>query len=158
MAGKEEYDQFLGVIRKQTGLEMLVPDADGLVSVRVQDEYTVSLQFLEETGKILCFVEMTTLPPNAGKAVYRKLLTGGLFGKETAGGYFALDAASETVVYHYFFDFNATAADPEGFVETLEKILSLMDLWNERIRALLTPETGKEISPDTPHNDFVLHP
>ena len=163
MASKEEYGQFLEVIRKQTGLEMLVPDADGLVTIRVQDEYNVGLQFVEETGKILCFVEAMTLPPNAGKAVYRELLAGGLFGKETAGGYFTLESQTETVVYNYFFDFAPAAADPEGFVETLEKILSLMDLWNERIRTLLeadgqAPETGKEISLESLRGGFVLKP
>ena len=72
MASKEEYGQFLGVIRKQTGLEMLVPDADGLVTVRVQDEYNVGLQFVEETGKILCFVEMATLPPEKTETSFVK--------------------------------------------------------------------------------------
>ena len=48
----------------------------------------MNFQFVEATGKILCFVEVATLPSDASKAVYRDLLVGGLFGKDTAGGYF----------------------------------------------------------------------
>ena len=155
MASKEEYGQFLGVIRKQTGLEMLVPDADGLVTVRVQDEYNVGLQFVEETGKILCFVEMATLPPDAGKAVYRELMAGGLFGKETAGGYFTLEPQTETVVYNYFFDLETVSKDIEDFISTIEKILQLCDMWAERIKGNLA-DIGAEATDPSPLNNHMF--
>ena len=34
MLAMEEYTAFLGAVRSSTGLDMLVPDEDGLVSVR----------------------------------------------------------------------------------------------------------------------------
>lgn len=129
----DDYKNFFAAIRKQTGLEMLVPDDDGLLSFRVDDAYTVNLQFVEATGKILCFLEVATLPPDAGTAIYRDLLAGCLFGKETAGGFFSLEPESNTVIYNYFFDFEPAAADPESFVETLENILQLVDVWADRI-------------------------
>ena len=58
---------------------------------------------------------------------------GALFGRETAGGFFAVEPESETVVYHYLFDFDARTADAGEFVETLEKILSLVDIWAGKI-------------------------
>ena len=142
MVTKEDYDRFLAEVRKETGIETLVPDDAGLVSVRVDDAYNVNLQFVEASGKVLCFVEVAELPHDAPKAVYRDLLAGGLFGKETAGGYFALEPETETVVYHYFFDLAAAAKDVEDFVSTLEKILQFCDQWAERIKENLSSGGG----------------
>ena len=133
-----EYKAFLETVKKNTGLNMMVPDDTGLVTMRVDDAYTLNLQFVEATGKILCFVEVVDLPKEAPKAVYRDLLAGGLFGTETAGGYFTLEETSETVIYNYFFDGDVAARDPEEFVATLEKILQLCDVWADRISGNLT--------------------
>ena len=135
MKTKEEYEKFLAEVRKDTGLEALKPDESGLVSIRVNDAYNVNLQFVEATGRILCFIEVAELPKDASKVVYRDLLSGGLFGKETAGGYFALEPETETVVYNYSFDLQKASEDVGEFVATLEKILQLCDLWAERIKA-----------------------
>ena len=140
MSTKNEYETFLATLRKETGLDALVADESGLVSVRVDDSYNVNLQFVEGTGKILCFIEVATLPKDASAAVFRDLLVGGLFGKDTAGGYFAVEPESETVVYNYFFDLEKAAADTEDFIATLEKILQLCDIWAERIRRVLAGE------------------
>jgi hypothetical protein len=80
--------------------------------------------------------------------VFRDLLVGGLFGKDTAGGYFAVEPESETVVYNYFFDLEKAAADTDDFIATLEKILQLCDIWAERIRRVLAGDT--ESSPAAP--------
>ena len=147
----EDYKKFLSVVREQTGIAAFVPDDSGLASVRVDDAYNVNLQFVEATGKILCFIEVAELPTDAPRAVYRDLLVGGLFGKDTAGGYFAVEPESETVVYNYFFDFDRAAGDPEDFIATLEKILQLCDLWSERIKERLS---GGGDTPD----DSAPHP
>ena len=134
MKTKEDYNKFLSDVRSASGIESLTPDESGLVSVRVDDAYNVNLQFVEATGKVLCFVEVATLPSDASKAVYRDLLVGGLFGKDTAGGYFAVEPESESVVYNYFFDLEEAAKDVEEFLHTIEKILQLCEIWAERIR------------------------
>lgn len=138
MATREDYDSLLAEVRKTTGLEAMSPDESGLVTVRVDDKYNVNLQFVEATGRMLCFVEVAVLPKDAPKEVYRDLLAGGLFGKETAGGYFTLEEETESVVYNYFFDVDAAAKDVDDFVSTLEKILQLCDMWCERIASKLT--------------------
>ncbi len=143
MKTREDYEKFLEEVRKTTGIEALTPDETGLVSVRVQDEYNVNFQFIEETGKILCFIEVAELPKEAGREVYRELLSAGLFGKETAGGYFALEVNTEIVVYNYFFDLEMVEKDVDEFVVALEKILQLCDLWAERLKDI-----------QTEHNDF----
>ena len=137
----DDYKNFLATIRKQTGLEMLVPDDDGLLTFRVDDQFTINLQFIENSAKILCFVEVATLPSDTGVAIYRDLLAGSLFGKDTAGGYFALEEESNTLIYNYMFDFNTAAADPENFVETLENILQLVDIWADRINGSLNGQS-----------------
>ena len=134
MTPRENYNNFLQQVREETGIESLVPDEAGFVCVRVDDAYNVNFQFVEATGKVLCFIEVAELPADAPREVYRHLLAGGLFGKDTAGGYFALETETETVVYNYFFDLEAAGADVEDFVATREKILQLCDLWAERIR------------------------
>ena len=134
MKTKDDYNKFLSDVRNASGIESLTPDESGLVSVRVDDAYNVNLQFVEATGKVLCFVEVATLPPDASKAVYRDLLVGGLFGKDTAGGYFAVEPESESVVYNYFFDLEEATKDVEEFLHTIEKILQLCDIWAERLR------------------------
>ena len=134
----DDYKDFLAEVRKATGIETLKPDESGLVSVRVDDAYNVNFQFVEATGRILCFVEVAELQPGAPSEVYRDLLAGGLFGKDTAGGYFALEPETETVVYNYFFDLETAAKDVEDFVATIEKILQLCDVWAERIKVKLS--------------------
>lgn len=146
MASKEDYLKFMSEVRKVSGVDTLTPDETGLVSIRVDDAYNVNLQFVEATGKILCFVEVTALPPDASKAVYRDLLVGGLFGRDTGGGYFAVEPETETVVYNYFFDLEAAAKDVEEFVHTIEKILQLCDIWAERIRRDLSGEESEGVS------------
>ena len=138
MVSKEDYLKFMSEVRKVSGVDTLTPDETGLVSIRVDDAYNVNLQFVEATGKVLCFVEVVQLPPDAPKTVYRDLLVGGLFGKDTAGGHFAIEPDTETVVYNYSFDLDRAARDVEEFIATLEKILQLCDIWAERIKANLT--------------------
>jgi hypothetical protein len=151
MTTKEDYSKFLAEVRKETGIDALVPDDSGLASVRVDDTYNVNLQFVEATGKILCFIEVAELPTDAPRAVYRDLLVGGLFGKDTAGGYFALEPDTETVVYNYFFDGNRAAADPEEFIATIEKILQLCDVWAERIKEGLSGGGSAADDVSAPH-------
>ena len=146
MKTKDDYNKFLSDVRNASGIESLTPDESGLVSVRVDDAYNVNLQFVEATGKVLCFVEVATLPSDASKAVYRDLLVGGLFGKDTAGGYFAVEPESESVVYNYFFDLEEAAKDVEEFVHTIEKILQLCEIWAERIRRDLYGEEEEGVS------------
>ena len=150
MRTMDEYKAFLAAVRKNTGLEMLTPDEGGLVSVRVDGAYTLNLQFVEATGKVLCFVEIAELPKDAPKAVYRDLLVGGLFGTETAGGHFTLEDESESVIYNYFFDGDVVAGDPEEFVSTLEKILQLCEAWAERIGGYLTDDTAEASVVESP--------
>jgi len=149
MTNREDYDRFLSEVRKNTGIDAMVADESGLVTVRVDDKYNMNLQFVEATGRILCFVEVMVLPRDAPKAVYRDLLAGGLFGKDTAGGYFTLEAESESVVYNYFFDLETAAKDVDDFVSTLEKILQLCDAWCERIGSRLSE------SEQHPHEDSL---
>ncbi len=165
MVSKEDYLKFMSEVRKVSGVDTLTPDETGLVSIRVDDAYNVNLQFVEATGKILCFVEVTALPPDASKAVYRDLLVGGLFGKDTAGGYFAVEPESESVVYNYFFDLEEAAKDVEEFVHTIEKILQLCDIWAERIQATLSAgeaqaaeTTASPFGGFSPDRHFHIHP
>ena len=155
MNTKDEYEAFLAELRKETGLDAFAADETGLVSVRVDDVYTLNLQFVEATGKILCFVEIATLPKDASAAVFRDLLEGGLFGKDTAGGYFALEPETETVVYNYFFDFEKASADVDGFISTMEKILQLCDIWADRIRRDLTGECKGATQAEVPDHDMI---
>jgi len=159
MAGKEDYQKFLAQVRKESGIESFKADDSGLVSVRVDDAYNVNLQFVEPGGKMLCFVEVAELPHDTPKAVYRDLLAGGLFGKETAGGYFALEPETETVVYNYTFDLSKAAEDVEEFLSTLEKILQLCDLWAERMKSCLAAKDGADAAHSGdigPHSGFVM--
>lgn len=148
MQTTDEYEQFLAELRRETGVEALAADESGLASVRVDDKYNLNLYFIEATGKILCFVEVATLPQDAPAAVYRDLLAAGLFGAETAGGYFAVEKESGTVVYNYVFDFDKAAADPGEFARTLEGILALCEAWDERIRGVLVAEDASDAPPD----------
>ena len=129
----EEYKVFIDEIRKSTGIEAMIPEDEGLVSVKVDDKYNMNLQYLKDTGKILCFIEVAQLPADTPKTVYRDLLVGGLFGKDTGGGFFAIEPETETVVYNYYFDFEKARNDVEEFVHTLEKILQLCDIWSSRM-------------------------
>ena len=142
MVSREVYDRFLAEVRKETGIEAMTADEAGLVTVRVEEKYNLNLQFVEASGRILCFVEIAVLPKDAPKEVYRDLLAGALFGKDTAGGFFTLEEETESVVYNYFFDLETAAKDVDDFVSTLEKILQLCDVWCERIASKLSGAGG----------------
>ncbi len=60
MANIDDYRGFLDQVRKASGIEAFAPDDTGLVSVRVDDKYNVNLQYVEATGRVLCFVEVKT--------------------------------------------------------------------------------------------------
>lgn len=132
----------LSEVRKTTGIEALTADETGLASVRVDDTYNMNLQFVKESGQILCFVEVASLPPDAPKSVYQELLAGSLFGKETAGGYFSLESSTQTVVYCYFFDLETAAKDVDAFVAALERAIEICDIWAKRIRDMLAGGEG----------------
>ena len=134
----EEYRGFLAKVRKETGIEAFSADQGGLVSLNVDGHYNVNLQFVEPTRRVLCFIEVAELPHDAPKTVYRDLLVGGLFGKDTAGGHFAVEPETETVIYNFNFDLDRAASDIDEFIATLEKILQLCDIWAERIKAVLS--------------------
>ena len=155
MKTMDDYKVFLAAVRKETGIEALTSDETGLVTVNVDEKYNVNLQFVEATGRILCFVEVAQLPADTPKDVYRDLLAGGLFGKETAGGYFALEPETETIVYNYYFDLEQAAADVEAFVDTLEKILQLCDIWAERMKHGRAGD-GPQPSDDPPHGHRIF--
>ena len=157
MTTMQEYKTFLGQVAKAASLETLEPDDEGLLSLRLEDEYTLNLQFILATGTILCFVEIAQLDDEAPKeAIYRELLTGSLFGKDTAGGYFSLEPESESVIYNYVFDANQAAAEPAEFVHTLERVLSLVDIWAGRIRDLKKPEQTAQTAFDPRMDAFGL--
>ena len=146
MNGIEDYKTFLTKVSEETGIAAFKPNEDGFASMRVDDAYNVNFQFVEATGKVLCFIEVAELPPDAPKAVYRDLLAGGLFGKDTAGGYFSLEPETETVVYNYFFDLEKASNDIEEFIHAIEKILQLCDLWAERIKENMSADGGEKTS------------
>ena len=145
MKNLEDYKTFLALVRKETGIEAFASSEDGLASMRVDDTYNVNLQFVEATGRVLCFIEVMDLPSDTPKAVYRDLLVGGLFGKETGGGYFALEPTTETLVYNYYFNLETAAQDVDDFVSTLEKILQLCDIWTERIKNIASGAEESEV-------------
>lgn len=153
MKSEETYAKLLADVRADTGIEAMAADADGLVCVNVDGEYNLNLQLLAPAGRILCFVETAQLPHGAPAPVYRDLLAAGLFGRETAGGFFALEPETETVVYNYLFDLDAAARDPGDFVSTLEKILQLCDVWAERVKRVLAGAAA-EAAPE-PNSPFI---
>ena len=156
----EDFKAFLKAIRSETGLDAMVADETGLVSLRVDDTYNVYLQFIEASGKILCFVEIVDLPRDTPKDVYRSLLTGALFGEKTAGGYFTLEETNETVLYNYLFDGDVMTKDPDEFIQTLEQILQLCNMWEERIRDELSTTSANSTDSSDPlpfYNYTMLH-
>ena len=86
------------------------------------------------------------VPDQAPARLYRELLCAGLFGQETAGGYFAMENQTGAVIYNYLFDGEQAASDAEEFVQTLEKILQLCDLWLDRINEILGSGSDEEPS------------
>ncbi|WP_295350079.1 type III secretion system chaperone [uncultured Succinivibrio sp.] len=133
MTNMEAYKAFLAEVRKETGIDAFEPDEDGLVSVNVDEKYNINLQLIEDTARVLCFIEVCTLKKDTPKNVYRDLLVGALFGKDTAGGYFTIEPQSETLIYNYLFELNEITKDIEDFTDTLEKMLQLCDMWIDRI-------------------------
>lgn len=150
----DDYKSFLAAFRKLTGIEAFTADETGLVSVSVDGDFNLNLQFIQHSGKVLCFVEVCQLPHEAPREIYRELLAGCLFGRDTAGGYFSLEEASEIVVYNYLFDGSSLEASPEELSDSLENILQLCGLWRDRIKEMLSGET---ISRETANEHLGEH-
>lgn len=130
----EQYRKFIADVREKTGIDAMAPDEEGLVSLNVDERYNLNLQLVEASGKVLCFIEVAHLPPDTPKEVYRDLLAGGFFGRDTAGGYFTLEPETETLVFNYFFDLDDAAHDVLRFIGALEQILQICDVWAARIK------------------------
>ena len=151
----DDYKTFLSQVRNETGIEALTSDESGLVTLNIDKRYNLNLQFVEATGKILCFIEIAELPKDASKKVYRDLLIGCLFCQDTAGGFFSLEGETETVIYNYFFDLESVSNDIDDFVTAIEKILQLCDIWANRIQEILDEDGA--IAADLPSH-FEIHP
>lgn len=150
MSTKQDYEAFIAKIAEQTGIAALAPDEDGLVSVRVEETYILNLQYVEPSSKILCFLEIARIPEDAGAKVYRDLLAANLFGQGTGGGYFSVEPTENTVVYNYTFDFDPDSADPEFFVQALEKILTLADFWATSLTGVTAEGSPADEAPASP--------
>ena len=138
----EQYRAFLEKVAEVASISDLIPDEDGLVSLKVDGAVGLNLQFIPQTSKIFCFVDMCDIPVDAGDKFLRDLLSANLFCTETAGGSFAIDTGSNRVIYQYIFDFVPETADATEFVAVLEKILSLMDLWIARVNGSYAESEG----------------
>lgn len=141
----EQYRKFLEKVAEVASVGDLTPDEDGLVSLMIDGSFGLNLQYVPQTSKIFCFVDMCEIPADADIGLLRDLLAANLFYTETAGGTFAIDAESNRVIYQYMFDFVPETADATQFVSILEKILSLMELWIARIngRSVESNDDGK---------------
>ncbi len=144
MATLEDYKKFMDEVCKLTELPAMASDDNGLVSVSVDEDLYVNLQYIADAEKVLCFIEVAELPEDTPASVYRDLLTGSLFGKETGGGYFAMDEDTNAVIYNYLFDFDVIAESPQVFVDSLETIFQTVEIWTVRIKAELSGESGVE--------------
>ncbi len=154
MSTRNDYNVFMNKVCEKTGLDAFSPDESGLASVLVEERYTLNIQYVEVSSKIYIFSEVATLPDNTPAAIYRELLTAGLFGQETGGGSFAVEGAENTVVYQYSFDFDPDTIDVEDFTETLEKIVSLVDLWARHISDLLAGDKSSATGAAAESSDF----
>ena len=144
MATLDDYKKFMDEVCKLTDLPAMASDDNGLVSVSVDDDLVVNLQYIAEAEKVLCFIEVAELPEDTPASLYRELLTGSLFGRETGGGYFAMDEDTNAVIYNYLYDFDVIAESPQVFVDSLETILQTVEIWTVRIKAELSGESGVE--------------
>lgn len=134
---KAKYDNLLNAVGKIASLGDLTSDGDGLVSLKIDGAYILNLQLLQDSESILCFVELMKITDEeTSGAIFRELLSGNLFGRDTNGGYFGLETETMTVVYHYTVKLDQVEDSPETLVGVLESILALCDLWTERIKAL----------------------
>ncbi len=150
---RKTFDMLLEELRTVTHIAELAADEQGYASVHVDDAYVVNLQLVEKSREVLCFVEVADLPHDASKDVYRALLAGAHFGRETAGGYFALETATETVVYNRLFDLDEAAADVEDLVSRIQSALRLCDVWAERLHAI----EAERATEDAPPDQFMLY-
>lgn len=156
-ADLKDYMAFLAEVAEETGNEAFkAVDEEGLVALTVDESFTLNLQFVAAASKVLCFAPVCTLPPEASRELYRELLVAGLFGQETAGGFFALEPESETVVYNYLVDFDPQTLSPKAFERLLEKILGMVELWRERLAQRL--EATPELPMEPPTADAIFHP
>lgn len=155
----DDYKSFLDGIATATGNPDFKSNDEGFVTLTTE-KYELNLQFIPASGKIIAFSQVTELPESASKAVYRELLAAGLFGQETAGGNFAIESTTNAVIYSYLFDFDPETTQADAFVDTLDKIIELVDMWNERILHTLEtssdePTTGAPEDVPLPGMDFL---
>ena len=152
-ADLKDYVGFLTELAEETGNESFkAVDEEGLVALTVDETFSLNLQFVAASAKVLCFAPVCELPSTADRDLYRELLIAGLFGQETAGGFFALEPESETVVYNYLVDFDPQTLTPKAFERLLEEILGVVELWRERLTKRL------EASTELPTADTIFHP
>ena len=140
-----DYTAFLKKVAEVTHIEAFAKaDEAGLVSLTVDEDYALNLQFVEASGKIFCFAPVCELPAEAGVEAYRALLAANLFGVEGAGGTFSLERESNTVVYSLLVDLTPEL-EAERFVRTLEQVLELVKMWAEKLLGELAPAAEEKV-------------
>ena len=144
MVSKEYYLKFMSEVRKVSGVDTLTPDETGLVSIRVDDAYNVNLQFVEATGKILCFVEVTALPPDANGAFGAMMLQANFHLRATEGA--TLCQNPETQAYALVRPFPLAITDVESLAAGLESLANQTENWRKALAGLNTAEAAKEQS------------
>ncbi len=148
MSSRVDYDLFLNRFAVKCGLDTLTPDEEGLVRLLIGQKQTLNIAYQEATAQILVFLDVTKLPETVSSDVYRALLSAGLFGQEACGGWFALEPAENVIIYQRLFNFDPDVLSADVFLDAVEKILSLVEVWSGRLAGLLATENEPSTTAD----------
>lgn len=134
-----EFEQLMGALGREIGLEGFEPDEDGVFTLDV-DGMEVSFAGIPEAGRFVVWADVGEPPEEGRERLYRALLDAMYMGQATGGATFAF--APDSDMLQLFRVESEASADLQSLMSLVEGFVNLLEEW----RALLS--TFAEVAPE----------
>ena len=127
-----QYVPYLEALNRETGLDIQLSASGG--AHMMLDGKGMLLQWLEEQGMFIVYMELGTLSGWRDEEVLRQLLSANFLFLQTEGGALSYNPAANMVGMNYAIPVYGLTA--EDFVRRLDAVILLAEQWEERLRLM----------------------
>lgn len=135
-----EFEQLLQYLAKSLGHESFELNENGVLSLSFGDGILVNLEPEPDGLTFQMYSVLCRLPDTEEEAMtlFEALLKANCFGRGTSGAVFALDEQQDEILLCR--SFSTARTEPADLFAALQDMVSVMDVWRERLPELGAPE------------------
>lgn len=136
--------EYLSELAQKLMLPDLKLDDQDCCRLVFDESITVDIEYDDAEKRVFIYSAVAALPVQNKGQIYEDLLRDNLFGRQTAGACFAVNAVDgDIVLYH---SCQAETIDFIEFCNWLETFVSTVEFWSDELykRGMIKEETGKE--------------